>query len=170
MKKCNRCFIEKSLDSFNIARSCTDGHRNYCKKCQVKKQREWLSKNREHHNQKSKLWVINNKEKRREINKKYTERTKEIWSKYHSLWRKENKDKVNFSTFMRRKRIKQATPRWVDRDAMYDIYIEAQYTQLTIDHIIPLRHPLVCGLNVPDNLQLLTLSENSSKSNKYEIV
>jgi hypothetical protein len=38
----------------------------------------------------------------------------------------------------------------------------------SLDHIIPLRHPLVSGLTVPWNLRVITLSANSKKSNKFD--
>lgn len=37
-----------------------------------------------------------------------------------------------------------------------------------VDHIIPLTHPDVCGLDVPWNLQVLTASDNSRKRNSFD--
>jgi 5-methylcytosine-specific restriction endonuclease McrA len=39
--------------------------------------------------------------------------------------------------------------------------------QYEVDHIIPLNHELVCGLNIPENLQIITQEENRKKSNKW---
>lgn len=38
----------------------------------------------------------------------------------------------------------------------------------SVDHIVPINHPKVCGLHIPCNLQVITLEENVRKSNKFE--
>lgn len=35
------------------------------------------------------------------------------------------------------------------------------------DHRIPITHPYVCGLNIPENIQILTRKANSAKGNKW---
>ena len=67
-----------------------------------------------------------------------------------------------------------STPKWVDFGTirgMHKIAIELSNStgeSYTLDHIIPLQHDLVSGLNVPWNLQLLTKSANSSKGARFD--
>lgn len=63
-----------------------------------------------------------------------------------------------------------ATPPWANLKAIKEIYREARSKGLTVDHVIPLRGAMVCGLHVENNLQLLTQAENDSKGNKFEVV
>jgi hypothetical protein len=66
-----------------------------------------------------------------------------------------------------------SAPPWVRAEEFAAIRAEA--TRLTeqtgelyvIDHIIPLRHPFVCGLTVPWNLQVVHWRHNGSKGNYF---
>lgn len=64
----------------------------------------------------------------------------------------------------------KATPDWlssVDKFRMRTIYRDAKARGLTVDHIVPLRSSLVCGLHVPWNLQIISDADNQRKGNKY---
>lgn len=73
---------------------------------------------------------------------------------------------VAFRAAKRRAAKKQATPKWADLSLIKDVYKEAAYFQMHVDHIYPLQSDWVCGLHVWDNLQLLTAAVNISKGNK----
>ena len=84
-------------------------------------------------------------------------------------YKKTAKGKISTSKYdvARRTGMKQATPLWADLNAIGDVYMEAAYMQMQVDHIVPLRNPLVCGLHVWDNLQLLDALKNNQKGNRH---
>lgn len=71
-------------------------------------------------------------------------------------------------TNIRRARKQQACPVWVDKQVLKQIYADCP-KGMHVDHIVPLRHDLVCGLHVPWNLQYLTPTQNAAKSNRFEV-
>lgn len=66
-----------------------------------------------------------------------------------------------------------AVPPWANRAAMLEAYKAAKAISSTtgidfeVDHVVPLSHPLVCGLHCEANLQILPASANRSKGNRY---
>lgn len=83
-------------------------------------------------------------------------------------WRK----KTNIKTQLRRRRIRQATPDWLDTDLLAPFYeksmqlSETTGTPHAVDHYYPIQGDVICGLNVPWNLQVITWKENSAKHNR----
>ena len=62
--------------------------------------------------------------------------------------------------------IERATPKWADQEKIARIYIDANKSGKHVDHIIPLRGKMVCGLHVENNLQAISASLNFWKSNR----
>jgi 5-methylcytosine-specific restriction endonuclease McrA len=94
---------------------------------------------------------------------------------YRNVWKENNQDQVLADNKVRRKKHRQATPPWITRKqktemrALYQAAIHLSKTtgeRYVVDHIIPLRSDVVCGLHVPWNLRVITQDENLKKSNK----
>lgn len=112
-------------------------------------------------------WASRNKERRNASSKARREIDPEISRAYVQKWRKNN---LAYDAMRQRERNavkRNAVPLWIDRDLVKDMYEEGRYFQMDIDHIVPLRHPLVCGLHWEGNLQLLSQKENRAKGNRH---
>lgn len=94
---------------------------------------------------------------------------------YRNAWKENNKVQIRADTKARRRKHREATPKWLSRKQrseirqIYQIAITMTQTtgeQYVVDHIVPLRSDEVCGLHVPWNLRVITQEENLKKSNK----
>lgn len=145
MKLCRYCnieFLPKSKRPHAI--TCAS------KSCQQKYKNEWAR-----NNPKSKTdWIKRNPEKRALSSSNYMKRNRGYYNNYSAL---------------RARHKRQAQPKWLSEfDVFYmeELYDMASRRALEVDHIVPIKSKLVCGLHVPWNLQLLTRNENARKSNK----
>jgi len=95
---------------------------------------------------------------------------------YKATYKENNPDLYRVLVNVRRRRFRQATPKWVtveERRKIRALYAQAQEMSKTlgvpyeVDHIIPLISTEVCGLHVLTNLQILPKEENLKKSNKH---
>lgn len=135
-------------------------------------------------------WESDNIERKRELRAKYREKYRDKikefsrvdWLKHNAKrnarkreYRKERPDLSMHHVRLRQTRKQKATPAWADLTAIKAIYAEAVRLQREtgvkhhVDHEIPLKHPLVCGLHNEFNLRVIPAGENQSKGNSFEV-
>lgn len=97
---------------------------------------------------------------------------------YRAAWKERNQLQVLADNKVRRRKHRQATPPWLTRKQkteirqIYQIAITMTKTtgeRYVVDHIVPLRSEVVCGLHVPWNLRVITQEENLKKSNRFAV-
>jgi len=169
MKLCKLCGCEKPIIDFKPNKICKDGYENTCRQCFRIRQRKWEERNLERHRENQLRWQSQNSEQYQQKKREWYERNKEVVFDKAKRYARENPGWKRSATAKRRTVKLNATAGWANQQKIRQIYEDANRLGLVVDHIIPLQHPLVCGLHVETNLQLLTASENSIKHNKFTI-
>lgn len=112
---------------------------------------------------------------REKVIERATARAAEDKRRYRQAWKSKNPGEVKAFTNDRRRRHKDATPKWLSKEQrteIRNIYKKAVEMckdtpkAYAVDHIVPLLGKEVCGLHVPWNLQILTAEDNYRKTNK----
>jgi len=176
---CTICSETKPVEQFYF-RKDNGRFRLQCKVCWNKRTQEWVKKNPEARKRHCKTWEENNPEnvqirkaafrKRHPIEyRRWNLDNPELVKAINAAWAAKNKDKRAATAANRRARLLKATPPWSDLKEIASIYAKAAELKMEVDHILPLKHHLVCGLHVPNNLQLLSMNDNRRKSNKFAI-
>ena len=95
--------------------------------------------------------------------------------RYKKTHKVNNPDMYKEMTSLRRRRFRDATPKWLTENQKMEIRLKyrlaielsrATGERHAVDHIIPLHGESVCGLHVPWNLQVLTQKDNLAKYNR----
>ena len=169
MKFCPKCSNEKSLSEFGVRKDRPDGDggfqpKAYCKPCEAIVTRESYYRRHE----KAKEQGRKSQAKQRETNRA---RVNEI----RAQCAKRNKHYENARTSERYHLKKLCMPKWANKKYIELFYLGAQIEsertgkKVHVDHIVPIKNDLVCGLHCEDNLQLLFAEANLAKSNSFEV-
>jgi hypothetical protein len=170
-KKCARCHKNRPLVDYAKntlwCRQCYAAHRLANKEKRKLYNYQWAKNNPEKYLEIRHRSNRKNKDKIDEYNLEYRTANRDVCRKAASTWAKNNPERVKLNNADRKAAKINATPLWADREIMELVYVEADYRKASVDHIVPLRSESVCGLHVYYNTQLLTVSENAAKGNRW---
>jgi 5-methylcytosine-specific restriction endonuclease McrA len=176
------------MADFHRDSSKADGVGSRCKQCSAivnkahrlsapekarEYQKQWRRENADKALEHGKKWRAKNPERYLELLRDWRSKNSGLIAEYSRNWRASNQHKKAADDALRYSLETIATPVWINRKAICEFYAEsARRTKATgiahhVDHIVPLRSNVVCGLHNEFNLQVLTASENLSKSNRY---
>lgn len=156
VKTCTGCLVQKEFSAFSKRAAMRDGYRSACKACEFKRNKEYFA--RPETKAKNKLWCDGAGKSKRKA-----------WA---ASWESRNTH-VRYELNARyRTVVAQQTPAWSDKKSILKLYKIAAVLRknghdVEVDHIVPLQSPLVCGLHVRHNLQVIPKLENSGKRNRY---
>lgn len=180
MKYCSRCKTEKPYSEFGLKKETKDGYRYCCRKCASNMETEKRRSNKTarasanaaakkyREKMKSSINLDEYREKNKQSCRRYYHSNLAASREASKRWRLENKEHKRFMNTMRKKYVKQQTPIWANVKKIRQIYLNCP-DGMHVDHVIPLKGKLVCGLHVENNLQYLTPLENIKKNNSFDI-
>lgn len=157
-KVCYECKVPKDLAKYHIDRSRPDEHKAICIECASVKNKKYHTDNRSKIKSRKSTYYSENIDSLRDKGKRYSKANKAIIAAKSS----------------RRAACKlTAIPVWANQEVIKIIYKEArarsevEAIKYQVDHIVPLKSKIVCGLHCEHNLQVIPAKDNLTKSNCY---
>jgi hypothetical protein len=185
-KFCHGCNVDRHASEFQKNNTRPDGLQTRCRACMnvarkdwelrhpietairnrrgvenaayIAKHRAWRDRNRDVINARSKQWADANRDKTRAS---------------VTAWDRRNKPRKKQIKREREGLQRLATPAWSDFAAMQQYYLIAEYlTQelgiaFHVDHVMPIKSDIVCGLHSHTNLAIAVGAWNIAKHNRY---
>lgn len=194
MKTCPACQISKSSEEFYSRPLLSAGLSCYCKVCTRVKQRVAMRKfrakpgqrateaaairlkredpaYREHEREQYRTYYYQNVKEMRAKSIRWNHENAERRKQNRAQWFSENPHRRNESRMRGYAAKVQQTPAWAERGYIDLFYRQAKMEEARtgrtchVDHIVPLRSKLVCGLHCEDNLQVMYATANQRKLN-----
>lgn len=166
------CKEERALEMFHRCSVFPLGRTYTCKPCQKIRARKHYEQNRAKNAEQCAAWRAANPEKVKGYRSAWYERNRELNYQRTRAWLKAHPADQAYWVAHRRAVKHAATPAWRNPFFIREIYdlakLRTKYLGVPyhVDHIVPLRHPLVCGLHVEHNLRVVPASENQRKGNR----
>lgn len=170
---CSKCGEEKDESEFPKRPDRPRGYNSHCKACLVLINKRNYSKNAERNRAAANEYRKKNPLAGSVYQAEYRDAHREELREYFRRYSKENRHKKQVTRVARRSKKLNATPAWTDHAEVAAIYRRSKQielkcgTKMHVDHIVPLVHPLVCGLHCEANLRVLPAAKNLKKGNRY---
>jgi hypothetical protein len=164
MKTCPRCHQNKKHCEFRSDSRYRDKLGSWCIACHKERGASWAAEHRDHLSAKAAKWRKANPDKSRAADRSWKLANKAKLSDSYRRWRLSNLDYDCARVALRSAKRRRAVPIWADVPAIMMIY-RHRPRGYDVDHIVPLKSNLVCGLHWEGNLQYLPSAHNQAKRN-----
>jgi hypothetical protein len=145
------------------------------REARLKYRKERYEENPEKYKESGRQYYIKNSDKLKQYRQAYYAANRERLLEQKKQYYVDNYEEVLVRNGARRRRQAQATPCWVDKIAVVEVYRQCYNKcketgeRWVVDHHIPLRGKKVCGLHIAENLRIIPWEDNAKKGNKFQI-
>lgn len=173
VKSCTKCGEVKSLTDYYAHKPSSDGRQSWCKQCHCGLSRQMYIANPQRKQATNAAWDKANREKRAAISRAWRANNPEAAAATTRAYEAANPEKGYARCGTRRATKRNATPVWANRFFIQEAYhlakMRTKHTGFVwhVDHAIPLKSKMVCGLHCEANLSVIPGWLNMSKGNRF---